>query len=134
MAAQRLGQADAAGAAAQQAGAGLRGRQSVAHGAEIARLAALQGEPRDGAGDVGRGPQQRRAHPRAASRSPRRKPTASSRSGDRLGIAQRARQPRGKLARAGAGDRAVDGGEQAALPLARRASAAARGWRGSAHR
>ena len=38
---------------------------------------------------------------------------------DRLGIAQGAREARGKLARTGAGDRAVDGGEQAALPLAR---------------
>ena len=49
-------------------------------------------------------------------------------------VAQRACQPRRQLARAGAGDGAIDRGEQAALLLARRRSAPAPGWRGSRHR
>ena len=113
---ERVGEADAAGGPLQEAGAGCGGGEPIAHGAEVARLASLQGKPRDRAGDVGRCPQEG-PHVLAQGLVLLERADGIQSQGDGLGIAQGAGQARCKLARTGAGDRAVDGGEQAALPL-----------------
>ncbi len=115
---ERLRQADAAGAVTQQTRACRGRRQPVAHGSQVARASALQGEAGDGPRDVGRSPQ------RAAQIDAQRLVLAQEGDrietrGDRDRIAQGARQPGRQLARAGAGRRAIDGKQQAALPLAR---------------
>ena len=74
-----------------------------------------EGQPRDGARDVGRRPQRARADPRAASLALDQEADRIEAGGDRLRIAQRAREPGRQLARARPRHRAVDGGEQAAV-------------------
>ena len=109
---ERRRQADAVAAAAQQSCAGLCRGKSISDGAEVLGRAALQGQPRQRARQVGRVPErapdilaQRLALVQKADRI---EPVTDS-----IGIAQGAGEPGRQLACAGPGDGAVDGGEQA---------------------
>ena len=104
---------------------------AVADGGKVARPAAADHEPRQRARQVGRGVQQSRGSRRAGDASATNIATASSRcaiaSGSVSGAASRcAKQPRARRRHG-----AVDGGEQRAAPLARRACAPVRDWRAS---
>ena len=94
----------------EQAGDALGDRQADAHGRQIARAAASQGQPSDGAGDV-RGRLQRLAQV-----APQIAPLQQPFDGvellvDRQRIAQGAGDPFGQGARPARGDGAVDAGE-----------------------
>ena len=127
--------APSAGQAARQADAPRPSRRPARHAAPPRS----RGPPRSSArrdrarANVGNGPQA------FAQTRPQHLPVLKERDRieprvDRGGIGQRAGKPGRQFAASGAGHRAVDGGEQAALLLAGRASASIPDWRGSPHR
>ena len=90
-------------------------RQPVADRGEVARPAAVERQPRQRPLQVGHPAQAARAAARARPGSSRKCATASSRARDQRRVGRGPVQPRLQQARAAAGHRAVDGGEQRAL-------------------
>jgi hypothetical protein len=105
-----------------QQGAQIRGfDERVADGREVARAATTEREARQRALEIGHAPE---ALTQGVAQA-----LVGDEGGDHVlapgddrGIGERGRQPSGQQTRAGAGARAVDGGEQRALALAREAA------------
>ncbi len=118
-AAHLVGEADGAGLSRHARTRGLSRGDPVADRAEIARPPTSEGEARHGARDVG---SVTHALPHVLAQRvvlDEKLHRVEARL-DRVPIGQRRGQPRRELARPGAGHGAVDGGQQASLPLARR--------------
>ena len=103
--------------AVQPAGDPPGGGETVADGGEIARAAAVEGEPRQRPGEVGRGGE--------VAAEPLSEPGVGEHEGDRVeaagdegGVGRGTGETAGEQPGAGAGDRAVDRRDQAAAPLA----------------